>query len=393
VEKIDLAEVLALYHQGQRNAQGFSDDPRYLHILEWLSTVHSVTPHAWPYLMVRGNQPDTRREGQEIPDDEFIYLVDVPSSRNKTARFLEAEKGCPWHLQAWNQGETVERPGIYEDRFGRWMSDYAPLKDKDGRVQALLGVDLDADYADQVEIQLRKQMLLVFLSIYALLAAVILYAYRLRFLRGMFGRYVSLSLLRDRALMELGYASKRRVTVLFTDINDFSTICERHNALEVISMLDDYFAAMNEIITASGGWIKQFVGDEIMVIYGAPDTHPNPERAALETALKMVAKLQEMKAAAEGEDGFFEIKAGINTGEVIVGNVGSRHRTEFAAVGDDVNLGSRIMGLCKQVGATILLSEATYSQVRDLPGVEFTDHGEIPVRGRVGQVRVYGAKN
>ncbi|HEY3999920.1 MAG TPA: adenylate/guanylate cyclase domain-containing protein, partial [Candidatus Xenobia bacterium] len=222
-------------------------------------------------------------------------------------------------------------------------------------------------------------------------AGVSVYAWRFGFVWRMFGRYVSTTLLQDTALLELGTASRRHVTVLFTDINNFSTTCERHTPDEVIGMLNRYFEAMNAIIVESGGWIKQFVGDEIMVIYGAPDSHPRPEHAAVETALRMVAKLADMRRAAK-DDGFFEIKAGIHTGDVIVGNVGSRHRTEFAAVGDDVNLGSRIMGMTKGLRATILISGATEEKVQDLPGVVFVDHGLQPVKGRHEPVRVFEVK-
>lgn len=218
--------------------------------------------------------------------------------------------------------------------------------------------------------------------------AALVYGWRFRFVWQMFGRYVSSTLLQETELLELGRASREQVTVLFTDINNFSTTCERHTPDEVIRMLNRYFEAMNEIIVKSGGWIKQFVGDEIMVIYGAPDPHPDPDRAAVETALSMVEKLAALKAEATG-DGFFEIKAGIHTGDAIVGNVGSAQRTEYAAVGDDVNLGSRIMGMTKGLHATILISEATWLKVKDVPGLTFTDHGPQPVKGRHEQVRVY----
>jgi class 3 adenylate cyclase len=394
VHGISVDELLALYHQGQRNAQGFSDDPRYQRILDWFDSVHRLDPQAWPYIFIRGNQPDTRRAGDEVPEREFIYLVDLNArySPDRSVHFLEPDRGSDAALEVLSTGKLVERPDVYRDKWGAWMTDYAPIVDAHGKVVAVLGVDFAADYVADVQGQVRRQMVTIFAIAYVLLSALVVFVYRARHLRGLFGRYASLSLLRDMALLELGYASRRRITVLFCDINDFSTICERHTPERVIQMLNDYFEHMNEIIVASGGWIKQFVGDEIMVIYGAPDDHPRPEAAAVETALKMVERLAALKAAAMGVDGFYEVKIGIHCGDVIVGNVGSRDRTEYAAVGDHVNLGSRIMGMAKPLGATILLSGATYEAVKELPGVELVDRGSHPVKGRFSKVRVYEAK-
>ena len=393
VQGIDSSELIGLYRDGARDDKGFSQDPRYLRELAWFQTVHRLNPHAWLYTFVRGNQPDTRRIGDAAGKDEFVYLVDLSSAFEvaRAAHFLEPDKGSEWSLKAWNEGALVERPGVYSDRFGSWMTDYVPVLDKGGKVCALLGIDFDASYVDEVQQRVKREFGLIFIGAYVLLTAIGFYVNRVRFLRNMFGRYVSLSLLRDRALLQLGYASRRRVTVLFTDINNFSTQCEKRTADEVIAMLNQYFEPMNEIIVSGGGWIKQFVGDEIMVIYGAPDDHPKPEQAALRAALQMIAKLNEMKAAAT-EPGFFEIKAGIHTGDVIVGNVGSRHRTEYAAVGDHVNLGSRIMNMSKALNAAILISGTTYVEVKDMEGVEFIDRGFHPVKGRLEQVQIYEAR-
>jgi class 3 adenylate cyclase len=389
-EAIDEGELLALYRTGERDADGFSQDSRYVHQLDWFDRVHRLSPHAWPYTFVRGNQGDTRRFGEAVPDEEFVYVTDLNARHcpEKAAHFLEPDHGSPPALAAWSTGQLVERPGVYRDRWGSWLTDYAAIKDAHGTVVAVLGVDFDATYVGEVQGRVRRQLVPILGVSYVLLTALGLYAQRARSLRSLFGRYASLSLLRDGAQLKLGYARRRRVTVLFSDINDFSTLCEQHTPEEVIRMLNDYFAVMNDIIVASGGWIKQFVGDEIMVLYGAPDEHPEPERAAVEAAVRMVTRLRELEASATAP-GFFRIKVGIHSGEVIVGNVGSHHRTEYAAVGDDVNLGSRIMGKSKALGATILVSSIIHEAAKDLPGVEFVDRGHHPVKGRQQQVQIY----
>jgi class 3 adenylate cyclase len=390
VRGIDVEEVRRLYRDGVRNAQGFSDDPRYAHVLDWFETVHQLDPQAWPYLFVRGNRPDTRRAGDEVPEREFIYLADLYARHapERAVHFLEPDRGSEYGMAAWSTGKLVVRPAVYADKWGRWMTVYAPVKTEAGEVIAVLGVDFDASYVAGVQRKMRTQIGAIFIAAYILLSALALYIQRTRRLRGLFGRYASASLLRDPSLLDLGYASSRRITVLFADINEFSTICERHSPDEVIGMLNDYFDAMNSIIVASGGWIKQFVGDEIMVLYAAPDDHPRPEIAAVETAVTMIERLAERRAAATGP-GFFEIKIGIHTGEVIVGNVGNKDRTEYAAVGDHVNLGSRIMGLTKPLGASILISSATRDALGAAPGLTLVDRGSHPVKGRVHEVHVY----
>lgn len=212
--------------------------------------------------------------------------------------------------------------------------------------------------------------------------------------RRLFGRYVSPEvmeeLLHDPRKQALGATEKRVVTVLFTDINGFSTVAERHTPEEILAMLNRYFEEMTGIIFRHRGTVKQFVGDEILAFYGAPREHPEPERAAVATALEMVERLEELRASdPTGARGFYSCKIGIHTGEVIVGNVGSADRAEYAAVGDDVNLGSRIMGMTKSVGATILISGSTWSAVRAMPGVEFVPHGEREVKGRREKVAIY----
>lgn len=212
-----------------------------------------------------------------------------------------------------------------------------------------------------------------------------------RDVRRLFGRYVSPEvmeeILHDPRKQELGATGKRVVTVLFSDINGFSTVAERHTPEEVLAMLNRYFEEMTAVIFRHKGTVKQFVGDEILAFFGAPREHPDAERAAVECALEMVGRLRQLREA--GEEGFLSCKVGIHTGEVIVGNVGSSERSEYAAVGDDVNLGSRIMGMTKSVGAEILISGTTRERLGDMLGVQFIPHGEREVKGRREKVAIY----
>ena len=215
-----------------------------------------------------------------------------------------------------------------------------------------------------------------------------------RYIRQLFGRYVSPAvmevLLKDPRQAALGAVGKRKITVLFSDINGFSGHCEKKTPEAIMTMLNSYFEHMNRIIFRHGGTIKQFVGDEIMAMYGAPLDHPKSEEAAVLSAVEMMRHLESLRAADLEEDrGFYYIKVGIHCGDVILGNVGSQERTEYAAVGDDVNLGSRIMGLTKAFKADILISKDVYAKVSHLPGMSFVCKGAHPVKGRVEPIEIY----
>ncbi|MBS2036340.1 adenylate/guanylate cyclase domain-containing protein [bacterium] len=215
-----------------------------------------------------------------------------------------------------------------------------------------------------------------------------------RYVRQLFGRYVSPSvmqvLLRDPGQTALGAVGKRKITVLFSDINGFSGHCEKKSPEQIMGMLNDYFEHMNRILFRHGGTIKQFVGDEIMAMFGAPLEHPKAEEAAVLSAVEMLRHLESLRGADPTEEhGFYHIKVGIHSGDVILGNVGSKERTEYAAVGDDVNLGSRIMNMNKQLQADILISKEVYEKVQHLPGMSFVFKGAHPVKGRVEPVEIF----
>ena len=214
------------------------------------------------------------------------------------------------------------------------------------------------------------------------------------YVRQLFGRYVSPAvmqvLLRDRKHTALGAVGKRKITVLFSDINGFSGHCETKTPEKIMGMLNDYFEHMNSILFRHGGTIKQFVGDEIMAMFGAPLEHDKAEEAAVLAAMEMMRHLEALRAQDPHEEhGFYFIKVGIHSGDVILGNVGSLERTEYAAVGDDVNLGSRIMNMNKALGADVLISKEVYDKVHHLPRMRFVSKGAHPVKGRVEPVEIF----
>ena len=210
----------------------------------------------------------------------------------------------------------------------------------------------------------------------------------------LFGRMVSeqvmQAVLASPEARRLG-GTRRPVSVLFSDINDFTPKCERHEPEEVIAMLNDYFREMIDVVNEEDGNLKQFVGDEIMAIYGAPMPYPDHAARAVRTAFKMQQRLARLKSAdLGGEAGFYEVAIGIHSGEVVVGQVGSDRRSEYAAVGDDVNLGARIMGVTKKLGKKILVSHATQAQCKEqLPEFEFVSVGVHSFKGKTGEMELF----
>ncbi|MCL6433168.1 MAG: sensor histidine kinase [Leptolyngbyaceae cyanobacterium HOT.MB2.61] len=171
---IDVKELLALYINGKPNAHGFSDDPRFQHQLAWFEMVHSIEPRAWLYTYTFGKAKYNRRIGEPAvaPDQlEIIYLVDLWAKYNpaKSVRFLEA--GVPGQVteQVIQRGAIAETPDIYTDKWGTWLSAFAPLKDSSGKVVAILGVDIQADYVLKVQQEIRDKVLLSFVSTYGVL--------------------------------------------------------------------------------------------------------------------------------------------------------------------------------------------------------------------------------
>lgn len=186
-------------------------------------------------------------------------------------------------------------------------------------------------------------------------------------------------------------AERRQITLLFSDINGFTPACERLPPEQVLSMLNSYFQEMISLIDGRGGYVKQFVGDEIMAVYGAPKPSTSHPRDAVYTAIEMIERLNELKRADPDESqGFYSVKLGINTGEAVLGSVGSAERWEYAAVGDDVNLAARLESLAGKLGYDVLVSKFTRDLVEKLPpGWTWKSIGIQTFKGKTSQLEVY----
>ncbi|RMD87084.1 MAG: adenylate/guanylate cyclase domain-containing protein [Calditrichaeota bacterium] len=181
---------------------------------------------------------------------------------------------------------------------------------------------------------------------------------------------------------------RRELTVLFSDIRSFTTFSEKHSSHEVVHKLNEYLTAMVDIIFKYEGTLDKFVGDEIMAIFGAPIPQKDHALRACMTALEMVARLRALQREwVQKNEDLFQIGIGINTGKMIVGNLGSSQLFDYTVIGDEVNLGARLEGTNKQYGTTVIISEATYRKVRHRVVVRELDL--VRVKGKNRPVRIF----
>ena len=179
----------------------------------------------------------------------------------------------------------------------------------------------------------------------------------------------------------------RQISVLFSDIRGFTTLSENRSPHEVVQLLNRYFTLQVEVVFRHGGSLDKFIGDCIMAFWGAPLDDPLHAQNAVRAALEMAEVLQRFKAELGRADADFDVGIGIHSGPAVVGLIGSEQRREYTAIGDTVNLASRIEGLTKGV-ARILVSEETMKLCGS--SFRFTPYGSFEVKGRAQQVNLFG---
>ncbi len=194
-------------------------------------------------------------------------------------------------------------------------------------------------------------------------------------------------LLKHPEKLRLG-GEKRVLTVFFSDLAGFTSMSEKLTPEAVVTLLNRYLTAMTDIILASGGIIDKYEGDAIMAFWGAPLPQEDHAVRACQAALENQARLVELRQEFIRTDlPPVHARIGINTGEMIIGNLGSSQRFDFTVIGDSVNLASRLEGAGKEYGTAILISEETYRQAQ--AAVEVRELDLLQVKGKQLPVRIY----
>jgi adenylate cyclase len=203
-----------------------------------------------------------------------------------------------------------------------------------------------------------------------------------------FSPQVLREVVRHRHQRSLG-SRRRLVTVLFADIRGFTALSEKLEPEEVAEMLREYLTEMTEVVFKHGGTVDKYIGDCVMALYNVPFEDPDHVRNAMRTALELQERTLQVSAHWEGRLGAaIRSGIGINTGDAVVGTMGSRQRLEYTAIGDTINLASRLESLTKEHGVAIIISEFTQQRLRD----EFLTRelGQVTVRGKTQPVKIYG---
>ena len=205
------------------------------------------------------------------------------------------------------------------------------------------------------------------------------------------GKYMSEDVMKDvvKNIDNLGLGGKKSVvTVLFADIRGFTSLSEKMSAQQVSELLNEYFTAMEPVISKYNGVINKFIGDAIMAIFGEPIQDENHVQNAVKCGYEMLKTVEKLnkKWAAENKTEI-QIGVGINTGEVFVGNIGSDKRMEYTVIGDTVNLASRLESYNKTYKTKMLISPEVYTRVKDI--IDAVKIPDVQIRGKANKMDIY----
>ncbi len=211
-----------------------------------------------------------------------------------------------------------------------------------------------------------------------------------QFIKRAFSYYLSESVmsevLSNPSKLKLG-GERRNLTVLFSDVVSFTSISEKMAPETLSGLLNEYLTKMTEIIFKYKGVLDKYMGDGVMAFWGAPMKEPDHPLLACLAALEMYEKIGEIKMNWIKKGVNFDIRIGINTGDMVVGNMGSDQRFDYTLLGDNVNLGSRLEGINKEYGTHIIMSESTWIRVKESAIARKLD--VVAVKGKEKGIAIY----
>ena len=210
------------------------------------------------------------------------------------------------------------------------------------------------------------------------------------------GGAVGESILSDNIVLS---GEDRWVTIIFTDLKGYSTIIEPMSPKQVLTLLNDYFSEMGDIIRKYDGVVFEYIGDAMMIVFGAPNDVDNHQSKAVQCAVEMRSHLEALNQRWE-EEGIAHFwqnqdierltaRVGIHAGNIVAGNIGGRNKLKYGAIGDVVNIAARLEQANKQLGTNILMSRSVYVSLPKDINCDATDHGMIDIKGRTQQQHVY----
>ncbi|MCX6118103.1 MAG: hypothetical protein NT027_11220 [Proteobacteria bacterium] len=324
--------------------------------------------------------------------------------------------------------------GFASDQWGTWLSAFAPILRPDGSLAGVVGLDVSAEKILSYE---RKFLIAIFfISVISVsIVAFIGYIFANRLSRPLealstemtkiqkldlssdtriksiiaevanmgvafdnmkkglrsFGRYVPGEIVKDLIAMEkeasVGVENKD-ITVFFSDIADFTTISEKIGAKNVSDIMGDYLETVTKTIMSNQGAVDKYIGDAVMAFWGAPNPLENHAIIACKAALAVQKELEAFIKQCETRGlPTMLTRIGLNTGDAMVGNIGYSERLSYTAIGDTVNLASRLEGLNKFYDTKILLSHATYALAKDHIEARLID--KVIVKGKTIAIPIY----
>ncbi|MBV8151019.1 MAG: adenylate/guanylate cyclase domain-containing protein [Candidatus Eremiobacteraeota bacterium] len=213
-----------------------------------------------------------------------------------------------------------------------------------------------------------------------------------REIKGMFGKHVSPAIVEqmlktDDPKAALSLSGKReKVTIFYSDIRGFTAMSEKMTPEQIYGQLNEYFEDMCEIVFRYGGYVDKFIGDCLMAVFSAPVPQPNDAKNAVFAAIEQQEKIAQISAEWQklGKQ-TFTVGMGLNTGEVVMGNLGSSERMNYTVIGDNVNTAARLYNVAK--GGQTIISETTYEEVKDV--VVVNELNPVSVKGKVKPLRIF----
>jgi adenylate cyclase len=379
-------------------------------------------------------KPDPASPGQ------MMEIAGASNDPTEVVHFGDIDVNSLGTLISENLSEYYSPDKFVSDKWGVWISGFAPIYDKNGDYLATVDADISLNRYHQLVLEMAQLflsgILISFLFAFIggfLLARRVTLSLRALLLcvrevghgnleaqptlktrdefeelaneintmtRGLkererlklnFARYVSQHILEEvlttESIAKLE-GERRKITVLFSDIRQFTQLAEQMAPEKVVSLLNEYFEAMIDVIFQHHGTLDKFLGDGLMVEFGAPLDDAVQEKHAVQAAIGMQTALTKLveKWKNEGKPSI-EIGIGVHTGLAVVGNIGSEKRVEYTAIGDTVNVAARLEQATKLLKKSILISETTYNAVKD--EIKATSLGPMILPGREEAITIY----